>query len=124
MLRWRRDRRERVLSARSSDAEPGFQEIVDGLRVRLAAGRLHHLADEPAERLRLRLGLRHLVRIGRDDLVDYLFDRRQVGDLLHAARFDDSAGVAALLPNDLEQVLADLAGDGALPDQANDRAKL
>src|SRR5262245_44145450 len=110
--------------ARSSETELRFQEIVDGLRVRLAAGRLHHLADEPAERLRLRLGLRHLVRIGRDDLVDHLFDRREVGDLLHAARFDDGAGLTALLPDDLEQILGNLAGDGALPDQVDNRTQL
>jgi hypothetical protein len=30
-----------------SDAELVFQERVDRLRVGLAAGRLHHLADEP-----------------------------------------------------------------------------
>src|SRR4051812_39199540 len=110
--------------AQLSETELGFQEIVDGLRVRLAAGRLHHLADEPAERLRLRPGLRHLVRIGCDDLVDRLLDRREVGDLLHAARLDDGAGIAALLPDDLEQVLGNFTRDRALPDQADDGAQL
>src|SRR4030095_7130786 len=55
------------------DAELRFQEIVDGLRVGLAAGLLHHLADEPAGELRLGFRLRDLVRIGRNDVVDDLF---------------------------------------------------
>src|SRR5262245_20845580 len=83
MRSWRRGGEERLHAQLSSETELGFQEIVDGLRVRLAAGRLHHLSDEPAERLRLRFRLLHLVRIGRDDLVDHLFDRREVSDLLH-----------------------------------------
>ena len=33
-------------------------------------------------------------------------------------------GIAALGPDDLEQVLGDLAGDGALADQVDDGAKL
>jgi hypothetical protein len=47
-----------------------------------------------------------------------------VGDLLHAARFDERARIAALAPDDLEQVLGDLAGDRALADQVDDRAEL
>ena len=79
--------------------------------------------NQPIE-LRLGLGLRDLVGIGGDDLVDHLLDRADVGDLLHAARFDQRAGIAALLPDDLEQVLGDLAGDGALADQVDDGAEL
>ena len=52
----------------TSDAELGLQEVVDALRVGLAARRLHHLADEPAERLRLVPDLRGLVGIGRNDV--------------------------------------------------------
>src|ERR1700756_3670616 len=33
-------------------------------------------------------------------------------------------GIATLSPDDLEQVFRDLAGDGALPDQVNDRSQL
>ena len=47
------------------------------LRIGLAAGRLHHLADEPADQLRLGLRLRDLVGIGGDDLVDRLLDRAE-----------------------------------------------
>ena len=57
-------------------------------------------------------------------VVDHLLDRAGVGDLLHAARLDDRARVAAFLPDDLEQVLGDLAGDGALADQVDDGAEL
>src|ERR1700754_3803110 len=68
--------------------------------------------------------LRNLVRIGGDDVVDHLFDRAQVRDLLHAARLDQLARVAAFGPDDLEQVLGDLAGDRAFADQADDGAEL
>ena len=74
--------------------------------------------------VRLRPRLRDLVGIGGDDVVDQLLDRADVGDLLHAARLDDRARVAAFLPDDLEQVLGDLAGDGALADQIEDGAEL
>ena len=67
---------------------------------------------------------RDLVGIVGDDLVDHLLDRADVGDLLHAALLDDRARVAALAPDDLEQVLGDLAGDRAFRDQVEDRAKL
>src|SRR4030095_3951602 len=69
-----------------SDAELRLQEIVDRLRVGLAARRLHHLADEPAGELRLGFRLRDLVRIGGDDVVDDLLDRAPVPGLLHFAR--------------------------------------
>ena len=46
----------------ASDAELRLQEIVDRLRIGFAAGRLHHLADEPAGQLRLGFRLRHFVR--------------------------------------------------------------
>jgi hypothetical protein len=58
-----------------SDAELGLEQVVDGLRIGLAAGRLHDLADEPADELRLGFRLRYLVRIGGNDVVHHLFDR-------------------------------------------------
>ena len=79
--------------------------------------------NQPSE-LRLGLRLRDLVGIGGDDVVDHLLDRAEVGDLLHAARLDERARVAALAPDDLEQILGDLAGDRALADQIDDRAEL
>ena len=50
-----------------SDAELALQQFVDGLRIGLAAGRLHDLAHEPADERRLGLGLLRLVEIGSDD---------------------------------------------------------
>ena len=58
--------------------------------------------------------------IAGDDLVDDLLDRAHVGDLLQAPLLDDRARVAALAPDDLEEVLGDLAGDLALGDQVED----
>ena len=66
------------------------------------------------------LRLLDLVGIGGDDLVDGLLDRAGVGHLLQAARFDDRARIAALAPDDLEQVLGDLARDRAVADQVED----
>src|SRR5438132_3372650 len=56
----------RVVPLRDAlDAELRLQEIIHSLRIGLAAGLLHHLADEPAGELRLGFRLRDLVRIGR-----------------------------------------------------------
>src|SRR5215813_10354827 len=108
----------------SAKSELGLDQIVDGLRVRLAAGRLHDLPDEPADCLRIGLGVADLVGIGGDDLIDQLLDRAQVRHLLHSARLNDCLRIAALGPDDVEQLLGDLAGDRALPDQIKDRAEL
>ena len=72
----------------------------------------------------LALASRDLVGIVGDDLVDHLLDRADVGDLLHAALFDDRARVAAFAPDDLEQVLGDLARDRAFLDQVEHGAEL
>src|SRR5579871_3332876 len=53
-------RRRRAAFGASLDAELGLQQRVDGFRIGLAAGRLHHLADEPLDRRGLGLGLLHL----------------------------------------------------------------
>jgi hypothetical protein len=47
-----------------------------------------------------------------------------VGDLLHAARFDEGSRIAAFGPDDLEQILGDLAGDGVGLDEVDDAAEL
>jgi hypothetical protein len=60
---------------RSSEAELGLEQIVHRFRIGLAAGRLHHLTDEPTRERRLCLHLLHLVRVVREDLVDHSFDR-------------------------------------------------
>jgi hypothetical protein len=50
---------------------------------------LHHLADEPADGLRLVLHRGDLIGVVGDDLVDRRLDGAGVGDLLQAALFDD-----------------------------------
>ena len=91
-----------------------LQQIVDGLRVGLAAGRLHHLADEPADHRGLRLGLRRLVGIGGDDLVDDAARSRPTSVTCFRPRASTIATrIAAFGPHDLEQILGDLARDGA-----------
>ena len=108
-----------------SDANLLLEKIVDGLRIGLAAGGLHYLTDEPADRLRVCLGVGDLVRVLSDDVVDDLLDRREVGHLPQAALFgDDRAGIAALSPDDLEDVLGDFAGNGAVADQVENGAEL
>jgi hypothetical protein len=72
------------------------------------------LADEPAEHGGLGLHRLHLVGVGGDHGIDCGLDGAGVGDLLEAPFLDDLRRVAALAPDDLEQVLGDLAGDRAL----------
>ena len=50
--------------------------------------------------------------------------RRNVGHLLQPALLDDRARIAALGPHDLEHLLGDFAGDGAVGDQIEDRTEL
>src|SRR4051812_43368699 len=106
-------RRHAPSSRATSDAKFGFEQIVHRLRVCLAAGRLHHLPDKPADELRLGFRLLDLVGIGGDDVVDNLFDGSEIGDLLHTAGFDQRAGIATLVPDDLEQVFGYFSRDGA-----------
>ena len=68
-----------------------LQKLVDDLGVGLAAGRLHHLADEPAEQRGLGLVGRDLVRVGVDHRLDGGLDGAGVGDLLQAALLDQRA---------------------------------
>jgi hypothetical protein len=65
-----------------SDVELCLEYLVDGLRVRLAPGRLHHLAYEPSDHCGLRFRLSRLVGIAGNDIIDELFDRGCVGHLL------------------------------------------
>src|SRR5580704_8296101 len=107
-----------------SDAEALLQELVDRLRVGLATRSLHHLADEPADRLRIGLGVADFVRILRDNLVDELFEGRNVGHLLQSARLDDGARIATFVPDDFENVLGELGRNGPFYDQSRDFAQL
>ena len=57
-------------SAVASDAKALLQRVAHRLRVRFAAGRLHHLTDEPAEHSGLRPRRLGLVGVRGDDGVD------------------------------------------------------
>ncbi len=65
-----------------SDVELCLEDLVDGLRVRLAPGGLHHLAYEPSDHRGLRFRLSNLVGIAGNDIIDELFNRGCVGQLL------------------------------------------
>jgi len=99
---------------RCSGADLLLEQVVDGLWVGLAARRLHHLADKPADRLRILFRILKLVGILTDNAVDQCLDRRNIGDLLQSAPFDDRARIATLVPDDLEDILGDFAGDRAV----------
>ena len=86
--------------------------------------RLHHLADEPARQRRLGSRLLDLVGIGGNYIVHRLLDRAGICHLLHAAAFDQRLGVSAFVPDDLEQVFGDLAGNRAFLDEVDNPAQL
>src|SRR5262249_23618045 len=107
-----------------SDPELAPEQFVDRFGIGLAAGRFHRLADEPADGSRLDLRLRDLVGIGCDDLVDDLLDRADIRELLQAVLFDDLPRIAALAPDELEQVFGDFPGDHLLGDQVQNGTEL
>src|SRR5258708_19942213 len=84
-----------------------LQEVVDDLRVGLAAGRLHDLADEPADQGGLGLVGLDLLGVGGDDLLDRRLDRAGVGDLLQPALLDPHGGILPGLLPGYVQVLCD-----------------
>src|SRR6185436_470225 len=72
-----------AIPARLPPSEPQLllEQIIDGLRVGLAASRFHDLPDEPADCLWIGLGVRDLVRVGGDHGFDGRLDGARVGDL-------------------------------------------
>jgi hypothetical protein len=104
------------------DAEFGFHQRLHGLRVGLAAGCLHHLADEPAGELGLALACSTLS--GLAAMTSSTASMAPVSVTCFMPRSSTIRRVAALVPDDLEQVLGDLAGNGALLDQVDDAAEL
>src|SRR5690554_4825080 len=88
-----------------------LENLVDRLRIGLAAGLLHHLPDKPSQQPWLGLDRFHLSRIAGDDLINDLLDRPGIRNLFHATSFDDFRWIAAFRPDDLEQVLGNLARD-------------
>ena len=64
------DRTRRLATPRARlETDLLLQDLVHGLRICFAAGRLHHLTDEPSDRLRLCSRLLHFVGVGGNDLV-------------------------------------------------------
>ena len=63
--------------SRKSDTEFALEQLVHGLWIGLAAGRLHRLPDEPADHRRLGFRLLDLIGIGGD---------HRIGDLRKRAR--------------------------------------
>ena len=80
-------------------------QLVDRLGIGFAAGGFHHLAHEPARKLRVFLCFFNLSGVRGNDLVKSGLDCPGVGDLLHAAGLDDfgwraaffAAGIPGLL---------------------------
>src|SRR5690606_27722347 len=54
--------------------ELGLEDVIDSLRIGLAAGLLHDLADEPTQKAGLGFDRRDLPRVAGNDLIDDLFD--------------------------------------------------
>src|SRR5712691_12603482 len=80
-----------------TSAERLLQKLVDDLGIGLAAGRLHHLADEPAEQSGLGLVGRDLAGVGIDHGLDGGLDGAGVGDLLQPALLDPRRRILARL---------------------------
>src|SRR5690606_30826593 len=90
-----------------------------------ALGRLHHLADEPAEDLVVAaLELRDLAGVAGDDLIYQPLYLGAVADLPQALGLDNGAGLRAALPHLLEDLLGDAPGDGAVGDEVEQAAQL
>ena len=82
------------------------------------------LTDEPADGFRICFRVGDLVGILGDDVIDRRLDGAEIGDLFHAALRDDGARIAALRPDDFEQILGRLAGNRAIADEIEDGAEL
>src|SRR5262245_56662722 len=92
------------------------QQLLHELRVRLAAGLLHDLADEEAEHAFLAAPeLRDLVGMARDDLVDDALERALIAHLRQSLRRDQRRRIG---------VGAEQARQDALGGVAIDRAGL
>src|SRR2546425_1837163 len=94
------------------------QDVVDGLRVGLAAGGLHDLADEKFEdALVAGFVLGDVGRVFRDDFTGGLFDDRFADLLAEAFDGDDFGGRAAGFEHGSENFFGDGSGDFAGFDQ-------
>src|SRR5471032_567118 len=113
----------------SSAFELAFQQFVDLLRVGLAFGGFHGLADEEAEHLAAfgfvcRAVLFNLFGIGCEHFVQYRRDRAAVSHLLEAALVDDLVRAAFAVGHRFKHNLGDFAGDGVVGDAQQHAAQL
>ncbi len=79
--------------------------------------------NQPA-RSRFCFRLFYLVRVSGDNVIDGFFDSASIGNLLHAAAFHQLARITALVPDDFEQILGNLAGNRTFLDQVDHCGKL
>src|SRR2546427_6715440 len=95
----------------------GFpQQLLDHLRVRLPARRLHHLADEEAEHALLAaLELRGLRRVLREHVGHRRLERAPIAHLREALGGDQLGGIAARAAEPRDQALRRVAIYGARP---------
>ena len=85
--------RDHASSVSSSALGLGSDELLNDLRVSLAAGLAHHLADEEAHRLHVTVcDLGNGVLVGGQNGVDCLLDRTDIRHLHEVLRLGDLAG--------------------------------
>src|SRR5205814_9526634 len=112
-------------AARASSPERRPEQLLDHLRVRLAARRLHHLADQEAEHpLLARPDLRDLRGMPGDHLRDRRVERATIAHLRETLRRDELLGVAAGAAEPRDDALRGVAVDRALLDQDGELREL
>ncbi len=83
-------------NTRASEAELGPEQVVDrSAELALPPDDFMTWPTNQPSDCGLSLTCAALSGLARDDVVDHLLDRREIGDLLHAAAFDQRAGIAA-----------------------------
>ena len=69
------------------------------------------MANKPARHIWLFFGCGDFFGIGCHDLINGGFDCASIGDLLHAAFFNDYSGFSAFVSDNFKQIFCDLAAD-------------
>ena len=95
-------------------AQLGKYELVNCLRIGLAARGFHHLTDKPAGHFRLFFGLLNLFGIGGNHLINCCFNGAGIGYLFQAFFLDNISRIAplvgALVKHQVKNILGDTAG--------------
>ncbi len=95
----------------------GLQHFVHFAGIGLALHLLHHLPDKKAEDFIFTATvLLNLILIVGNDFIDNGFNRGGIGNLFQAFGFDNLIGCRGTLPDFLEHLLGDLAGNGVVAD--------